>query len=139
MIDSGNVSPETDSGQGSTRRTRSSTAAASKAASPRLITYSPDELLAFKLSALSAKWPEFLDESYKNARGHWDPDRWHQNRKRGSTPPPSEAGDKPAKPPAEERPTSSLSTEGKVKRSRWHFLTRVSGLARIGKIGQGKT
>ena len=124
MIDSGNVSPETDSGQGSTRRTRSSTAAASKAASPRLITYSPDELLAFKLSALSAKWPEFLDESYKNARGHWDPDRWHQNRKRGSTPPPSEAGDKPAKPPAEERPTSSLSTEGKVNRSRWQFFNK---------------
>ena len=103
--------PETDSGRGSTRRTRSSTASA-KSGSPRLITYSPDELLSFKLSAMSSKWPNFLDESFKNARGHWDPDRWHQNRKRGSTPPP-ELTEKSAK-PATDRPTSSLSTDGKV-------------------------
>jgi len=110
----GNTSPDnpdTDSGRGSTRRTRSSTASA-KSGSPRLITYSPDELLSFKLSALSAKWPDFLDESFKNARGHWDPDRWHQNRKRGSTPPP-EMAEKAAK-PAGDRPPSSLSADGKV-------------------------
>ena len=39
---------------------------------------------------MSNKWPSYLDEAFKNNRGHWDPDRWHQNKKRGSTPPPEE-------------------------------------------------
>ena len=91
-----------------TRRTRSST----KSTSPRLITYSKDELESFRMSIMSSKWPDFLDDTFKNARGHWDPDRWHQNRKRGSTPPPDP--EKPVKPPVGDRPTSSLSMEGKV-------------------------
>jgi hypothetical protein len=102
------LDPET-SDRAPTRRTRSST----KSTSPSLITYSKDELEAFRITALSSKWPPFLDENFKNARGHWDPDRWHQNRKRGSTPPPDP--DKPIKPSLGDRPTSSLSTEGKVK------------------------
>jgi hypothetical protein len=109
-MSSESVSPdtsETDSIRDPIRRTRSST----KSTSPSLITYTPDELAAFRLTALSSKWPIFLDESFKNARGHWDPDRWHQNRKRGSTPPPDP--EKPVK-PSTDRPTSSLSADGKV-------------------------
>ena len=101
------LEPET-SDRASTRRTRSST----KSISPNLISYSKDELEAFRICGLSSKWPEFLDETFKNARGHWDPDRWHQNRQRGSTPPPDP--DKPTKPAPGDRPTSSLSADGKV-------------------------
>ena len=36
---------------------------------------------------MSQKWPDYLDEAFKNNRGSWDPDRWHQNKRRGSTPP----------------------------------------------------
>ena len=109
-MSSKSISPdtsETDSVLGLIRGTRSST----ELTSPTLISYTPDELSAFRLSALSSKWPNFLDESFKNARGHWDPDRWHQNRKRGSTPPLDP--EKPVK-PATDRPTSSLSADGKV-------------------------
>jgi len=55
-----------------------------------LITYTADQLFALKEVTLSNKWPSYLDEAFKNNRGHWDPDRWHQNKKRGSTPPPEE-------------------------------------------------
>ena len=55
-----------------------------------LIAYSADELIDLREAALSQKWPPYLDEGFKNNRGTWDPDRWHQNKKRGSTPPPSE-------------------------------------------------
>ena len=39
---------------------------------------------------MSQKWPDYLDEAFKNNRGSWDPDRWHQNKRRGSTPPAEE-------------------------------------------------
>lgn len=68
--------------------------------------YSVDNLLSLRESPFCRKWPEFLDESFKNSRGNWDPDRWHQNRKHGSTPP---FDDK-----KQDRPGSSLSVEGKV-------------------------
>jgi hypothetical protein len=70
-----------------------------------LIMYSVEELSELRKTTLSNEWPSYLDEAFKNTRGSWDPDRWHQNRKRGSTPPPDEK---------KERPQSSLSTEGKV-------------------------
>ena len=52
--------------------------------------YSKDDLMELRTAALSQKWPSYLDEAFKNNRGTWDPDRWHQNKKRGSTPPPSD-------------------------------------------------
>ena len=52
--------------------------------------YSSKQLNEIRESVASSQWPDFLDEGFKNARGHWDPDRWHQNRKKGSTPPPGE-------------------------------------------------
>ena len=57
-----------------------------------LITYSKNQLIALKEVSLSTEWPSYLDEGFKNNRGHWDPDRWHQNKRRGSTPPPEEKG-----------------------------------------------
>ena len=59
----------------------------------RTVMYSAKQLSEIRGSIASSEWPDFLDENFKNARGQWDPDRWHQNRKRGSTPPPGE-GDK---------------------------------------------
>ena len=58
-----------------------------------LIMYTADELIELRTAVMSQTWPSYLDEAFKNNRGSWDPDRWHQNKKRGSTPPPSE-GDK---------------------------------------------
>ena len=58
-----------------------------------IVMYSAKQLSEIRESIASSEWPDFLDENFKNARGQWDPDRWHQNRKRGSTPPPGE-GDK---------------------------------------------
>ena len=58
-----------------------------------IVMYSAQQLSEIRESSASTDWPDFLDEGFKNARGQWDPDRWHQNRKRGSTPPPAE-GDK---------------------------------------------
>ena len=60
-----------------------------------IVMYSSKQLSEIRESIVSTQWPDFLDEGFKNARGQWDPDRWHQNRKRGSTPPPGE-GDKMA-------------------------------------------
>ena len=55
-----------------------------------IVMYSAKQLSEIRESSASTEWPDFLDENFKNARGQWDPDRWHQNRKRGSTPPPGE-------------------------------------------------
>ena len=55
-----------------------------------MLMYSSKQLNEIRESVASSQWPDFLDEGFKNARGHWDPDRWHQNRKKGSTPPPGE-------------------------------------------------
>ena len=55
-----------------------------------LIMYSAEELMQLRTAVMSQKWPSYLDEAFKNNRGTWDPDRWHQNKKRGSTPPPSD-------------------------------------------------
>jgi len=55
-----------------------------------ILMYSKDDLMELRTAALSQKWPSYLDEAFKNNRGTWDPDRWHQNKKRGSTPPPSD-------------------------------------------------
>ena len=52
--------------------------------------YSKDDLMQLRTAVISQKWPSYLDEAFKNNRGTWDPDRWHQNKKRGSTPPPSD-------------------------------------------------
>ena len=57
-----------------------------------LIAYSADELIDLREAALSQKWPPYLDEGFKNNRGTWDPDRWHQNKRRGSTPPAEDKG-----------------------------------------------
>ena len=57
-----------------------------------LITYTKNQLIELKGVSLSTQWPSYLDEGFKNNRGHWDPDRWHQNKRRGSTPPPEEKG-----------------------------------------------
>ena len=55
-----------------------------------IVMYSSKQLSEIRESVASTAWPDFLDEGFKNARGQWDPDRWHQNRKKGSTPPPAE-------------------------------------------------
>ena len=55
-----------------------------------LTMYTPEELMELRMAVLSQKWPSYLDEAFKNNRGVWDPDRWHQNKKRGNTPPPSD-------------------------------------------------
>jgi len=54
------------------------------------LTYSSKELRRLRESKAAKKWPDFLDEDFKNQRGVWDPDRWHQGRRRGLTPPPTE-------------------------------------------------
>ena len=61
-----------------------------KDADEGIIMYSAMQLSEIRQSIASTEWPLFLDEGFKNARGQWDPDRWHQNRKKGSTPPPME-------------------------------------------------
>ena len=67
---------------------------------------------------MSQKWPDYLDEAFKNNRGSWDPDRWHQNKRRGSTPPAEEkknnneaGGDKEAANKVLKSHFSSLRTE----------------------------
>ena len=62
-----------------------------------LIAYTADELMKLKTVGLSKKWPSYLDEAFKNNRGTWDPDRWHQNKRRGSTPPMTEESGKPGR------------------------------------------
>ena len=59
----------------------------SSSSSSDLIAYSADDLLKLRTVMMSQKWPDYLDEAFKNNRGSWDPDRWHQNKRRGSTPP----------------------------------------------------
>ena len=59
----------------------------SESSSSDLIAYSADALLKLRTVMMSQKWPDYLDEAFKNNRGSWDPDRWHQNKRRGSTPP----------------------------------------------------
>ena len=66
------------------------TVSASPASSSDLIVYSADALLKLRTVTMSQKWPDYLDEAFKNNRGSWDPDRWHQNKRRGSTPPAEE-------------------------------------------------
>ena len=48
--------------------------------------YSHSLLLELKEHPLARQWPPYLDPAFKNARGVWDPDRWHLDRKRGETP-----------------------------------------------------
>jgi len=48
--------------------------------------YSHALLLELKEHPLARQWPPYLDPAFKNARGVWDPDRWHLERKRGETP-----------------------------------------------------
>ena len=59
----------------------------SSSSSSDLIAYSADDLLKLRTVMMSQKWPDYLDEAFKNNRGSWDPDRWHLNKRRGSTPP----------------------------------------------------
>lgn len=56
-------------------------------------------------------------QDFRNQRGHWDPDRWHQNRRRGSTPPPGaeEAREKPT------RGLAAATGDIKVKNLRWNI------------------
>ncbi|KAK2585472.1 hypothetical protein KPH14_010130 [Odynerus spinipes] len=54
--------------------------------------YSREELMVIKSLPLSKRRPDFLDTSYNNTRGVWDPERWHSNRKRSDTPPKDERG-----------------------------------------------
>ncbi len=65
-------------------------------ASGKILSYTSKELRRIRDSKASRVWPDFLDQDFKNQRGHWDPDRWHQNRRRGSTPPPGEREEKAA-------------------------------------------
>lgn len=52
--------------------------------------YSREELILIKSLPLSKRRPDFLDTSYNNSRGVWDPERWHSDRKRSDTPPKDE-------------------------------------------------
>ena len=85
---------------------------ASEETTPRLslpeghVSYSPETLRSLDFST---GWPDFLDESFKNGRNRWDPDRWHQNTRNGAT-----AGERTKGGDPEQRPHSSLSIEGKV-------------------------
>ncbi|CAB0035897.1 unnamed protein product [Trichogramma brassicae] len=44
--------------------------------------YSREELMKIKLLPRSNRKPDCLDSSYFNARGVWDPERWHESRGR---------------------------------------------------------
>ena len=86
-----------------------------------IISYEPAKLKELREAKGSRTWPAYLDKDFLNAKGLWDPDRWHQGRKRGSTPPPGEKPPPRERRPlrgegdgGEERPNSSLSMEGKV-------------------------
>jgi len=48
--------------------------------------YSHSLLKQLQEHPLARQWPPYLDPAFKNARGVWDPDRWHLERKRGETP-----------------------------------------------------
>jgi len=52
---------------------------------PELV-YSYATLLELKCHPLAQIWPPYLDQTYKNLRGYWDPDRWHLEQKRSETP-----------------------------------------------------
>jgi len=52
---------------------------------PELV-YSYAKLLELKCHPLAQIWPPYLDQTYKNMRGYWDPDRWHLEQKRSETP-----------------------------------------------------
>ncbi|XP_076224796.1 uncharacterized protein LOC116426797 isoform X3 [Nomia melanderi] len=52
--------------------------------------YSREELMIIKTLPLSKRRSEFLDSSYNNSSGVWDPLRWHSGRKRSETPPKDE-------------------------------------------------
>jgi len=55
--------------------------------------YSQEVLLELRTCPLAARWPPYLNPIYRNARGVWDPDRWHLDLKRGETPPVGIAGE----------------------------------------------
>merc|ERR1719186_673336 len=55
--------------------------------------YSQEVLLELRTCPLAARWPPYLNPIYRNARGVWDPDRWHLDLKRGETPPVGVADD----------------------------------------------
>jgi hypothetical protein len=40
--------------------------------------YTLQELTAMKESPLSQQWPKYLDETFKNQRGFWDPEKWFE-------------------------------------------------------------
>jgi len=52
---------------------------------PELV-YTHALLLELKQHPLALIWPPYLDPSFKNSRGVWDPDRWHHHQKRAETP-----------------------------------------------------
>ena len=85
--------------------------------------YTAKQLSEIRQSVAATQWPHFLDEGFKNARGQWDPDRWHQNRKRGSTPPPvegdklSERRERDGYPPNSERNIITKSLSGQERSS----------------------
>lgn len=49
--------------------------------------YSREQLIEFSQSPLAKVRPECLDPAFNNARGVWDPELWHLERKRSETPP----------------------------------------------------
>ncbi|XP_049793458.1 eukaryotic translation initiation factor 4E transporter isoform X1 [Schistocerca nitens] len=49
--------------------------------------YSREQLIEFSRSPLAKVRPECLDPAFNNARGVWDPELWHLERKRSETPP----------------------------------------------------
>ena len=40
--------------------------------------YTLQELTDMKEFPLSQRWPKYLDASFKNQRGYWDPEKWFQ-------------------------------------------------------------
>ena len=69
---------------------RAKAAAGEEAEAPALRSYTSHELHSYRMGRAAQRWPDYLDAAFANARGNWDPDRWHQNRRRGSTPEPEE-------------------------------------------------
>lgn len=70
---------------------------------------------------VAQRWPPYLDPIYKNARGVWDPDRWHHDRKRGDTPVSLDERERPG------FPGGGQFDQLPVKRAREKDLERVSG------------
>ncbi|KAJ9587638.1 hypothetical protein L9F63_018932, partial [Diploptera punctata] len=54
--------------------------------------YTRTGFTGYELLPLSKKRPEFINPAFLNNRGIWDPDRWHEERKRSETPPEAERG-----------------------------------------------